>query len=357
MPVPAIGPDEGLLAVEATGVCGTDIVAYQGEFDAYEIPRALGHEVIGRIAEIGPLAAERWGVQVGDRVALEEYLPCGTCRACLAGEYTTCGSPKYGSRGLGTGTGLWGGYGDYLHLHPQSILHRVPDSVSPLLAQFFIPLANGLDWVQEVGRLRAGGTLVVIAPGAHGLGCVIAGRETGAGLIVLIGLRRDEQRLEVGRRLGADVTLRADADDLVGAVTELTAGRMADTVVNLAPAASGLATALSLAGERATVVHAAVSGGPVHEVPANQIVRKTLRVVGVRGRQASASEGALRLIASERYPIELACTHAFPIEETERALLAVREDASVVRAIVVPTLRGTEPVAVASGTDTTNEEE
>lgn len=342
LPVPPVAEDDGLLRVEATGVCGTDVVSYYGDFDAYAVPRVLGHEVIGRIDAIGPRAAARWGVAVGDRIAIEEYLPCGTCAACLSGEYTTCPSLKYGSRVVSSPPGLWGGYAEYLYLHPQTIVHRVPDTVSPLIGQFFVPLANGLDWVQEVGRLRAGGSLVVIGPGAHGLGCVIAGKETGAAMIGLVGLRRDEMRLEVGRRFGADATFHADGEDVVESVRRMTDGRMADTVVNLAPSPDGLGLAVSLAGDRATVVHAAVSGGATHLVPANQIVRKTLKVVGVRGRPASASAAALKLIASERYPLHLACTHAFPVDQTEAAIDHARNDPSVVRAIIVPSLKASE---------------
>src|SRR5690625_1158921 len=80
-------PSDGILRVEATGVCGTDIAAYQGTFNEYVVPRVLGHEVIGTIHELGDEASAKWEVQPGDRVAIEEYLPCGTCPACLSGAY------------------------------------------------------------------------------------------------------------------------------------------------------------------------------------------------------------------------------------------------------------------------------
>src|SRR5688572_13861656 len=77
--LPEIGPDAGLLRVMATGVCGSDWPMYITEKPG---PRILGHEMVGIIENLGPIARERWGVKEGDRVALEEYLPCGHCDYC-----------------------------------------------------------------------------------------------------------------------------------------------------------------------------------------------------------------------------------------------------------------------------------
>lgn len=330
------GIDDGILRVEATGVCGTDIASYNGTFNEYEVPRVLGHEVIGTVEELGKEAAARWGVDVGDRIAVEEYLPCGTCPACLDGAYTTCGSAKYGSRGVASIPSVWGSFSDFMYLSPRSIIHCVPDGVSPVLGQLYIPIANGLHWIQNVARFRAGGTAVVLGPGAHGLACVVAAKETGAENVVLVGLRKDRHRLEVGRRLGAThLVIVDDGTDAAAQIGEITGGRMADAVINLAPAADALALAISVARERATVVHAAIGGTSMNtSIPADRILRKTLTVTGVRGRPAPASSAALNLISSKRYPLDLVTTHAFTLDDTDRALNASAADHSVVRAVV-----------------------
>src|SRR6266567_8622471 len=82
-PFPEIPPDAGILRIEAAGVCGSDWQAYQHE----RPPRIMGHENVGRIYRIGTIAAKRWGLREGDRVALEEYLPCGHCSLCRSGEF------------------------------------------------------------------------------------------------------------------------------------------------------------------------------------------------------------------------------------------------------------------------------
>ena len=134
LPLPEIGADDGLLRVEACGICGSDYEQYQGGLPV-RFPVIPGHEPVGRIAEIGDIAAKRWGVQAGDRVCVETLIPCGHCRECLQpARYRLCtGAPArfnaYGYLGLDVPPGLWGGYADYLYLDPAR--HRPQDRRRP----------------------------------------------------------------------------------------------------------------------------------------------------------------------------------------------------------------------------------
>ncbi len=342
LPLPEVKADDGLLRVEATGVCGSDIAAYHdGSSMFYELPCVLGHELVGRVERIGDVAAERWGVGPGDRIVVEEYLPCGTCDACLAGAYQMCRVRRYGGRSIDSGSGLWGGYSDYMYLDPQSIVHRVGDAVPAELVQLYIPISNGLHWVQEVGGARAGDTVVVIGPGPHGLGCVIGAKETGAGQVILVGQERDSARLEVARKLGADHVLTGSAAEVGAAISELTGGQMAPTVVNAADSSAALATALAAAGDRATIVQVGLAHGgssdiDVGEALATALVERVLTLRGVRGRPSRTVPGTLRLIESGRYPLELMNTGTFGVEDTEAALNSIARDPAAIRSVVVP---------------------
>lgn len=338
--LPEIGPDDGLLEIEATGVCGTDIAAYHGVNPYYELPCALGHEMVGRISELGDEAAMRWGVAVGDRIVVEEYLPCGTCRSCLAGAYQMCKVPRYGGKSVDARPGLFGGYSDYLYLHPQAIVHRVGAGLDADLLQLYVPISNGLDWVSRIGQLPVGGTVVVVGPGPHGLACVVGAREAGASTIIVVGTERDARRLAVASALGADHVLTGVAQEVAEHVAEITDGELAHTVINAADSSAALDTAVAVAGDRAVVVQAGLpkgSGGSA-EALVDALNRRVLTIRGVRGRPSSAVAPALRLIESGRYPLEQLCTGQFTIDQTEQAMTAVATDASAIRSSIIPSL-------------------
>lgn len=338
--LPDVQAHDGLLKVEATGVCGTDVAAYNGVNPYYELPCALGHELVGRVSDIGDKASRRWGIEPGDRIVVEEYLPCGTCRSCLAGAYQMCVRHRYGGKSIHSGSGLYGGYSDYMYLHPQAIVHKVDEKVDADLVQLYIPISNGLDWVSRIGALPLGGTVVVVGPGPHGLACVIGAVEAGAGKVIVVGQEQDAHRLTVATKLGATHVLTGNTAEVTAAVMEITGGLLADTVVNAADSSAALETALAVAGDRGTLVQAGLpkNGGGSAESVLRALNSKVLTIRGVRGRPSSAVPPALRLIESGKYPLDLLCTGQFTIEQTETALTTVGRDPRAIRSSIIPSL-------------------
>jgi threonine dehydrogenase-like Zn-dependent dehydrogenase len=339
-PLPTLGEDDGLLRVEATAVCGTDWLIYGRESRGAKLgPLVLGHEIVGRVVALGDRAAARWGVAVGERVAVEEFLPCGACRMCREGTPWLCPATdsrgdkeflRYGCTPVAVAPALYGGFAEHLYLHPSAMVHHVGDDVPAELAALYVPVSNGIRWVLRAGGLSIGQTLVVVGPGQHGLGCVVAGRAAGAGRIVVIGTRADALRLAVAKALGADEVLFAD---------ELPPRDIADVVVDLAPGVpETVEAAVAMCAPRATLVLAASKHGKPVALPHDTVVRKELRVRGVRGHDHASVTAAIDLIRDGRFPLDLLTTHRFPLDQTAAALdlAGHRADPAAIHVTVTP---------------------
>jgi len=329
LPLPEIAPDAGLLRIQATGVCGSDWPMYLTEKPG---PRILGHEMVGVVERLGPMARERWGVEEGDVVALEEYLPCGHCEYCRSGEFRSCfstdsripGSIRYGSTPLSLEPSLWGGFSQYLYMHPRTVLHRVPEGVPAHIAAMAIPLGNGFQWAYLDGNAGPGKTVVIQGPGQTGLACVIAAKAAGADQIILSGLARDQRRFEVAKLLGADVTVAVDEKDLVEVVAELTAGRMADLVIEATSAGTEIINStLKLVRKRGTLLLASRKGASVPDFDLDRMLGMQMTVKGVRGHSYESVEMALKAMTMPRYPLHLLSTHVVGLDEVDAALRTI----------------------------------
>jgi threonine dehydrogenase-like Zn-dependent dehydrogenase len=326
--VPEVEPDAGLLRVDAAGICGSDWPMY---LNGKPGPRILGHEMVGTIVALGDVARARWGLAEGDRVALEEYLPCGHCEYCRTGEYRSCletdttvaGSVRYGSTPLTVAPGRWGGYSPYLYLHPRSVFHRVPADIPLHVAAMALPMGNGFQWAVLDAGAGPGKTVVIQGPGQQGLGCVAAAAAAGASTIILSGLKRDEHRFEVGKAFGAHHTVAADEQDLIEEVKRITDGRMADIVIESSGAGRGIInSSLKLLRKRGTF-SIATRKGAVPDFDLDQVVAKQIVVRGTRGHSYQAVELALQMMAQRRLPLERMSTHVVGLADLDGALKMV----------------------------------
>jgi threonine dehydrogenase-like Zn-dependent dehydrogenase len=330
-PLPDIPSDAALLKVEAAGVCGSDVGGYRRMGGA---PRILGHENVGTIARAGEAFGRRWGVKEGDRVAIEEYLPCGHCDLCLRGEFRHCAATdvhsnpealRYGNTPITTSPALWGGYSQYLYMPPATVLHRMPQHVPGEQAAMALPIGNGIQWGVVEAQAGPGRSLVVMGPGQQGLAAVMAARSAGADLVILTGLARDAHRLEIGRQLGADFTVQADTEDVRERVREITAGKGVDAVVDTTSALASemVPLAIDLVKRKEGRIVVQSLGGTIKDFPIEKLARKYITVKAARGHSYQAVELAIERIASGRYPLGLLATHCFGLDGVDMAIRSV----------------------------------
>jgi threonine dehydrogenase-like Zn-dependent dehydrogenase len=323
-PRPKIGPDHGLLRVEANGICGSDVETYKGHLGNAKEPFIPGHEPLGIVEEVGKRAAQRWGVAPGDRVALEIIVPCRSCQRCLTGRYQSCRNRTvgHGVSPLSLAPGLWGGFAENIYLSPGAILHPIDRSLPAEVAVMFNPLGAGVRWAVHLGQVGLGDTVLVLGAGQRGLAAVIAARVAGAGTIIVTGLASDAHKLALAREFGADHTIVVDEiGSTVETVAELTNGELADVTLELTPMATAPVTDALLATRHGgRVVLAGLKGGKEVPLVTDLIINRALTVVGAFGVDAPAYAEAIRIIESRRFPLEKLHTHTFGLDATAEAI-------------------------------------
>lgn len=328
-----------ILHVDACGICGSDYHYYTelNHWPYLDPPHILGHEIVGHIAAIDKNAVQRWQLKEGDRVAVEAPVTCHRCRYCITGNSTLCANKRsYGiSASMADPPHLWGGYSQYMYLHPDTHLHRVPDGVSAQAAVLYTCISNGVKWAQRVPNLSLGDSIVILGPGQQGLGCVLAAALAGANPIVVAGLERDAKRLEVARELGATHTIFSEGEALAVQVKRILGAEMADVVVDVTGSGSAQEAAVDLVRRGGTVVLAGRTPGHTANFAMDKIAARGITLVGVRGHESDDIRRALAMIAARPDLAAKLTTHELPLRDADLALRLIGQEVDGENAIHV----------------------
>ncbi len=239
-PKPKVGPGEALIRIEASGICGSDVMEW---YRIKKAPLVLGHEIAGEIVEIGP---DVEGCKVGDRVAASHHVPCNTCHYCHSDRHTMCET-------LRSTTFYPGGFAEYVRLPAINVdrgVYPLPDEVSYEEGTFVEPLACVLR-SQRIARLEPGQSVLVVGSGMTGLLQIALARALGAGRIIATDV--SPYRLETAKRFGADEALDA-RQDVPARVRELNGGRLVERVFVCTGVVSAIEQALASVDRGGTVL-------------------------------------------------------------------------------------------------------
>lgn len=333
--IPDVDAGSAILQIEACGICGSDYEQFEGALGT-PMPVVPGHEPLGKIVAIGDEAAKRWGVDVGDRVAVETMISCHTCSTCLGGSYHLCGSRKiYSYIPLSDDPGLWGSYSQYMYIDPNAIIHKMDETLAPEIAVMFNPLGAGFRWSVEVPGTKIGDTVVIMGPGQRGLASVIACKQAGAKKIIVTGLEADEEKLRLAKLYGATHTIDVQNENTKQRVQEITDGAGADVVVDVSSyAVQPIIDALSIVKQGGTFVMAGMKGfKAIPDFVSDIIVVKEITVKGAMGVTSSGYKSAIAAIESRTLPLAEMHTHNFRLDEAELAIKTLAREIEGVESI------------------------
>jgi L-iditol 2-dehydrogenase len=293
VPRPVPGPDEVLIAVYATGICGTDLHIQDDEFPSIP-PVVMGHEVTGRVVEAGPGAASWLGV----RVSPETYFhTCDACDACRSGRRNLCPSRR------SIGSHVNGGFASHL-LVPQRNLHAVHDSVAEHAGALYEPLSCVAQCLCDPAVASPGDRALVVGPGAMG---ILAGqvlRSQGAS-VTISGTPSDRLRLDIAASLGMTPVLATD-------VEAVTPGDGFDVVADASGSERGIDAGLQAVRKGGRYVQIGLAGKPI-SLDIDRICFKELVVTSGFASTPRSWRRAERLIAGGHVTLDPLVSDVSPL--------------------------------------------
>ena len=329
-PVPQPGAAEVLVRIDAIAVCATDLeIIHQGPpalieggspFNKNFTP---GHEYMGTVVKLGPGVDE---FDVGDRITVEIHAGCGRCERCREGMYTACTNygMNYGDRNKGhraNGFTTDGGFAQYAVNNINTMVH-VPDDMSDEEATLVVTAGTAMYGLDVMGGLVAGQTVVVMGPGPIGLMGVGVAKALGAQPVILTGTR--DNRLAIGKRLGADHVVNVRNEDAVEAVERITRGKGAHYVLECSGAPDAVNQAARMLNRGGRICLAAFPHEPAL-VDVAYLVRNNIYVFGIRGEGKSATHRACAFMQQKRFDAKLIHTHTFALADVPTAIKYARE--------------------------------
>ena len=335
-PIPEPGFAEVLVKIEAVAICGTDLEILHNGLPALieeELPfqkgHVIGHEYVGTVVKLGPSVDE---FQIGDRVVVEIHNGCGRCERCRHGMYTSClNYSRKDKQHRANGFTTDGGFSEYAVNHINT-LFKLPDHISWEEGTLVVTAGTAMYGLDVLGGLIAGETILVSGPGPIGLMGVACAKALGA-TVILMGTR--ENRLELGRRLGADYTINVREENVMEKVMEYSNGGV-DLVLECSGAPNAVNESLYMTKRGGKICLAAFSRKTV-EFDAAYMVRNNIYMYGIRGEGNGAVKRGLALVAQGKVDCKPFITHRFTLEELPEALRVVENRiGDPIKAIVTP---------------------
>lgn len=338
--VPQIDEDGILCKVEACGICAGDVKSWRGaamfwgDGDVLPVwndaPCVGGHEFIGRVVAIGDRAAEKWGLEIGDRAIAEQIVPCGHCRFCRDGHYWMCEEAHIHGHQKEVADG---GMAQYIRFGANDIVHRVSKELPAREAAMIEPLSCA---VHTVERADIGFNDVVVIAGMGPIGLCKLQLAKLKNPRLLIAIDGKEMRLNLAKELGADIVLDFTKEDVVAEVMKLTGGYGCDVYIENAGHPSAVLNGLKMIRKLGRFVEFSVFA---QETSVDWSVIGDRKELDIRGSHISGLNGypvAIKFLEKGIVKVDKIVTHTFPLEQWQEAFEKEEAGIDSIKCVLIP---------------------
>jgi L-iditol 2-dehydrogenase len=326
LPVPDIGDEDVLFAVQAVGICGSDLHQYTGK-QSWKVnyPVVLGHEFAGVVSKAG---ARVRGFKEGDRVVSETaaVLPADSA-------FMRQGLYNLDPKRLGFGYGVDGAMAPYVKV-PGRCLHRIPNSLAYEKAALTEPCSVAYNATCVNSHIHVGDSVAIIGPGPIGLLCAMMAKLSGAGHLVVIGIPADAQRLEVAKKIGAETALGAQSEDVGEWVRNFGDGYGLDLVIDAAGVSASLKLALEVVRPAGQITKVGWGPQPLN-YSLDPLVQKAVRLQGSFSHNWPIWEKVISLLANGQLDLTHILNRVSPLKDWHAAFEAMHSG-KIVKGVLKP---------------------
>jgi threonine 3-dehydrogenase len=316
IPAPELGPNDVLIKVKKSAICGTDIHIYNWDEWSQKtipVPMAIGHEFMGEIAKVGSAVT---GFKIQERVSAEGHLTCGHCRNCRAGKRHLCRNT------VGIGVHRAGSFAELVAI-PAVNVFRIPDSISDEIASFFDPLGNAVHTALSFDLV--GEDVLITGAGPIGVMAAAIARHVGARHVVVTDV--NDYRLDLAKKLGATRAINVKSTSIEDTMKQLGMTEGFDVGLEMSGNGEALRSMLKAMNHGGRV---AILGIPPTDVSIdwNQVIFKGLVLKGIYGREMFETWYKMTAMLQSGLDISPVVTHRFPIADFQKAFDTMRTGAS-----------------------------
>ena len=332
-------PDDVLLEVEYTGVCGSDVHMWGEEEEKEDLfspdsPVVGGHEVSAVVKETGK-NVDRF--EPGDRVVGEIVAHyCDNCINCKQGKINICANMSPMSQRIHYTTG--GGFARYA-IWPAESLHKLPESISSREGVLIEPTAGSVHTIIERIGFEGGESVAILGPGARGQILLQICKALGASPTIVTGIGRDETaRLPMAKKFGADRVLNVEKDSLRDVASELTSGIGMDVVIENTGAVEAVNQAIDIArpGGKVLVAGGGIRGGVTVPIDTRKIIVKELDIIGEISHIWTSWRKAIKFVDEGKVNLKPLVQDVYPLSDWEKAFDEAAESDEVFRVAIEP---------------------